>query len=53
MPTGVTMKQGDTLVAVEVFAAYSAFVFPELIGSTIIYHRSFDSPRLVDVITLE
>jgi len=53
MPPGVTMKTGDTLVAAEVFAVYSAFVFPELIGSTTIYHRSFDSPRLVDIITLE
>lgn len=52
MPEGVTMKQGDTIVAVEVFALYEAFVFPELIGTSIIYHRSFDQPRLVDVITL-
>ena len=51
MPEGVTMKQGDTLVAVEVFALYQAFVFPELIGTSIVYHRSFDQPRLVDIIT--
>lgn len=53
MPTGVAMKQGDTIVAVEVYAVYSAFVFPELIGTSIIYHRSFDQPRLTDLITLE
>ena len=52
MPTGVTMKQGDTIVAVEVYALYQAFVFPELIGTSIVYHRSFDQPRLTDVITL-
>jgi Flp pilus assembly protein TadG len=52
MPAGVTMKQGDTIVAVEVYALYEAFVFPELIGTSIIYHRSFDQPRLTDVITL-
>jgi len=52
MPEGVTMKQGDTIVAVEVFALYEAFVFPELIGTSIVYHRSFDQPRLVDVITV-
>jgi Flp pilus assembly protein TadG len=52
MPEGVTMKQGDTIVAVEVFALYQAFVFPELIGTSIVYHRSFDQPRLVDLITL-
>lgn len=53
MPTGVTMKQGDTIVAVEVYATYTPFVFPEVIGSTLVYHRSFDQPRLVDLITLE
>lgn len=53
MPSGVTMKQGDTIVAVEVFARYEAFVFPELIGTSIVYHRSFDQPRLTDLITLE
>ncbi len=53
MPTGVTMKQGDTIVAVEVYATYAPFVFPEVIGSTLVYHRSFDQPRLVDLITLE
>lgn len=53
MPTGVTMKTGDTVVAVEVFATYEPFVFSELIGSTVIYHRSFDQPRLTDIITLE
>jgi len=53
MPTGVTMKQGDTIVAVEVYALYEAFVFPELIGTSIVYHRSFDQPRLTDLITLE
>ena len=53
MPSGVTMKQGDTIVAVEVYATYAPFVFPELIGSTLVYHRSFDQPRLVDLITLE
>ena len=53
MPTGVTLKQGDTLVAVEVYATYTPFVFQELIGSTVVYHRSFDQPRLVDIITLE
>jgi Flp pilus assembly protein TadG len=53
MPTGVTMKQGDTIVAVEVYALYKAFVFPELIGTSVIYHRSFDQPRLTDLITLE
>jgi Flp pilus assembly protein TadG len=52
MPEGVTMKTGDTLVAVEVFALYQAFVFPELIGTSVVYHRSFDQPRLVDLITL-
>jgi len=52
MPEGVTMKQGDTIVAVEVFALYQAFVFPELIGTSIVYHRSFDQPRLVDLITI-
>lgn len=53
MPTGVVMKQGDTIVAVEVYATYSPFIFPELIGSEVVYHRSFDQPRLVDIITLE
>lgn len=53
MPTGVTMKQGDTMVAVEVYALYQAFIFPELIGTSIVYHRSFDQPRLTDVITIE
>jgi Flp pilus assembly protein TadG len=53
MPTGVTMKQGDTIVAVEVYALYQAFVFPELIGTSIVYQRSFDQPRLTDLITLE
>ena len=53
MPTGVTMKQGDTIVAVEVYATYAPFVFPEVIGSTLVYRRSFDQPRLVDLITLE
>jgi Flp pilus assembly protein TadG len=53
MPTGVTLKQGDTLVAVEVYATYTPFVFQELIGSTVVYHRSFDQPRLTDIITLE
>ena len=53
MPTGVTMKQGDTIVAVEVYALYKAFVFPELIGTSVVYHRSFDQPRLTDLITLE
>jgi len=53
MPTGVTMKQGDTMVAVEVYALYEAFVFPELIGTSIVYHRSFDQPRLTDVITVQ
>ncbi len=53
MPPGVTMKQGDTIVAVEVYALYEAFVFPELIGTSIVYHRSFDQPRLTDLITVE
>ena len=53
LPTGVTMKQGDTMVAVEVYALYEAFVFPELIGTSVVYHRSFDQPRLTDLITLE
>jgi Flp pilus assembly protein TadG len=53
MPDGVTMKQGDTIVAVEVYATYAPFVFPEVVGSTLVYHRSFDQPRLVDLITLE
>jgi Flp pilus assembly protein TadG len=53
MPTGVTMKTGDTVVAVEVFAVYEPFVFSELIGTTTIYHRSFDQPRLTDIITVE
>jgi Flp pilus assembly protein TadG len=53
LPTGVTMKQGDTMVAVEVYALYEPFVFPELIGTSIVYHRSFDQPRLTDVITLQ
>ena len=53
MPTGVTMKQGDTIVAVEVYATYAPFVFPEVVGSTLVYHRSFDQPRLVDLITLQ
>lgn len=53
MPAGVTMKQGDTIVAVEVYALYQAFVFPELIGTSIVYHRSFDQPRLTDVITIQ
>jgi Flp pilus assembly protein TadG len=53
MPTGVAMKQGDTIVAVEVFATYTPFVFAELVGSALVYHRSFDQPRLTDMITLE
>jgi len=53
MPDGVTMKQGDTIVAVEVYATYAPFVFPEVVGTTLVYHRSFDQPRLVDLITLE
>lgn len=53
MPAGVTMKQGDTIVAVEVYATYAPFMFAEVIGSTLVYHRSFDQPRLVDLITLE
>lgn len=53
MPPGVTMKQGDTIVAVEVYGTYAPFVFPEVVGSTLVYHRSFDQPRLVDLITLE
>jgi Flp pilus assembly protein TadG len=53
MPAGVTLKTGDTLVAVEVYALYEAFIFPELIGQSIVYHRSFDQPRLTDIITLE
>jgi Flp pilus assembly protein TadG len=53
MPDGVTMKQGDTIVAVEVFATYTPFVFPEVVSSALVYHRSFDQPRLVDLITLE
>ncbi len=53
MPPGVTMKQGDTIVGVEVYALYSAFVFPELIGTGLVYHRSFDQPRLNDLITIE
>jgi Flp pilus assembly protein TadG len=53
MPSGVTLKQGDTLIAVEVYATYSAFVFPELVDSEQVYKRSFDSPRLVDIITLD
>ena len=53
MPDGVTMKQGDTIVAVEVFATYSPFVFPEVVSTSLVYHRSFDQPRLVDLITLE
>ncbi len=53
MPPGVTMKQGDTIVAVEVYATYTPFVFPDVIGNTLVYHRSFDQPRLVDIITLE
>jgi Flp pilus assembly protein TadG len=53
MPAGVTMKQGDTIVAAEVYATYAPFVFPEVVGSTLVYHRSFDQPRLVDLITLE
>jgi len=53
MPAGVTMKQGDTLVAVEVYGTYSAFVFPDLVDQELVYKRSFDTPRLVDVITLD
>jgi Flp pilus assembly protein TadG len=53
MPSGVTMKQGDTIVAVEVYATYTPFVFSEVVGSSLVYHRSFDQPRLVDLITLE
>jgi Flp pilus assembly protein TadG len=53
MPNGVTLKQGDTIVAVEVFATYTTFVFPEVISSSLVYHNSFDQPRLVDLITLE
>jgi Flp pilus assembly protein TadG len=53
MPSGVTMKQGDTIVAVEVYATYAPFVFPEVVSSSLVYHRSFDQPRLVDLITLE
>lgn len=53
LPTGVTMAQGDSMVAVEVYALYEAFVFPEMIGTSVVYHRSFDQPRLTDVITVE
>lgn len=53
LPTGVTLAKGDTIVAVEVYAQYEAFLVPELIGTSIIYHASFDVPRLSDTITLE
>ncbi len=53
LPSGVTLAKGDTLVAVEVYAQYEAFLVPELIGTSIIYHASFDVPRLSDTITLE
>ncbi|MCW5772642.1 MAG: pilus assembly protein [Rhodospirillaceae bacterium] len=53
LPSGVTMTKGDAMVAVEVYALYEAFVFPELIGTSIVYHRSFDQPRLTDVITVD
>jgi hypothetical protein len=36
-----------------VFATYTPFVFPEVVSSSLVYHRSFDQPRLVDLITLE
>jgi Flp pilus assembly protein TadG len=53
LPAGVALKQGDTIVAVEVYATYAPFVFPEAISSTLTYHRSFDQPRLTDIITIE
>jgi Flp pilus assembly protein TadG len=53
LPSGVTMSKGDSMVAVEVYAKYTAFVFPDLVGTSIVYHRSFDQPRLTDVITAD
>ena len=41
------------MVAVEVFALYEALAFPELVETSVVYHRSFDQPRLTDLITLE
>ena len=48
----VTMKTGDTIVAVEVYANYQPFIFSDIIGDRVVYHRSFDQPRLTDVIKL-
>lgn len=53
LPAGVTLVQGDCLVATEVFAQYDAFVFPDLISSTVVYKRSFVQPRSPDIITVQ
>jgi Flp pilus assembly pilin Flp len=54
LPTGMVVKQGDTIVAVEVFARYTAIVFAEVVGGApIVYKSSFERPRLVDVITAD
>ena len=47
------LQQGGTRIAIEVYAHDQAFVSPELIGTSIVYHRSFDQPRLTDVITIQ
>jgi Flp pilus assembly pilin Flp len=52
LPAGVTLVKGDYIVAVEVFAQYEAFIFPELVGTSIVYKRSFEQPRLPDIITV-
>ncbi len=53
LPPGVTLSKGDYLVAVEVYAQYTAFVFPELVDSSIVYKRSFEQPRQPDIITVQ
>ncbi|HEY7608734.1 MAG TPA: TadE/TadG family type IV pilus assembly protein [Alphaproteobacteria bacterium] len=52
LPAGVTLAKGDYVVAVEVYAQYEAFIFPDLVGTSVVYKRSFEQPRLPDIITV-
>jgi len=53
LPAGITLVKGDCLVAAEVYAQYDPFVFADLVGTSVVYKRSFIQPRSPDIITIQ
>jgi Flp pilus assembly protein TadG len=45
LPAGFSVAAGDTVIATEVVYRYTPWVFPELVGTTEVYHSAWFRPR--------